>query len=138
LTEVDTILFDKTGTLTSGDLEVVGVLTFGGISERKLIRMVGSAESRSEHALAAAIVRYMKAHEIEPHSVSQVTTEPGLGLTAMIDGSRLVVGNRALMREESIREDEEVAIADGEMKQGRTVVHVALDGHVVGLILLAD
>jgi Cu+-exporting ATPase len=136
--EIDMVIFDKTGTLTNGQLEVVGVHTFGGFPERTLIRLAGSAEIQSEHTLARAIVEYMKQQQIETTPVREVEAAPGLGLTASFEGRRLVLGNRALMRREKVDLTEASPTAEKEMAQGRTVVFVALDGQAVGLICLLD
>lgn len=138
LTEIDTVVFDKTGTLTAGELEVVSVLTFGHISERNLLRAVGTAESRSEHPLARAIVRHMKGQLIEPTVVKNVEARPGFGLTAECDGRDLIVGNKDMMEEAKVSFGQSLLQARSQMTKGRTVVFVAMDGQVVGLIAMAD
>jgi Cu+-exporting ATPase len=138
LTKIDTIIFDKTGTLTHGELEVVEVKTLGDISQRELIRMVGSAENQAEHPVAQAIVRYMKLQQIEPLSLKNVVAKPGFGLEAQYDNRQLLVGNRQLMESEQIALDSAIQLAEEEMDKGRTVVFAALDKHVIGLISVAD
>ena len=138
LTRVDTIVFDKTGTLTAGEFEVIEIKTFGRMSERNLVRIVGSAEIQSEHPLAQAIVNYMQRHRIEKTMIRKVESRPGFGVTADCDGRPLVVGNRSLMQSEQISLGPSSLIGDQEMEKGRTVVYAALDGQVVGLISMSD
>ncbi len=138
ITRVDTVIFDKTGTLTYGQPEVVSVKTFESISERNLLRMAGSAEIQSEHPLARAIVNYMEAHQIERAVVKDVEALPGIGLKADCDGRRIIIGNKALMDKEKASFGQALMIADKEEEKGRTVVFVAVDGQVAGLIALAD
>ncbi|MDH4157506.1 MAG: heavy metal translocating P-type ATPase [candidate division Zixibacteria bacterium] len=138
LTRVDTVIFDKTGTLTTGEFEVIEVRTFGRMSERNLVRIVGSAEIQSEHPLAQAIVNHMQRHRIEKTMIRKVESRPGFGVTADCDGRRLVVGNRSLMQTEQISLGPSSHIGDQEMEKGRTVIFAALDGEVVGLISMSD
>jgi Cu+-exporting ATPase len=138
LSTIDTVVFDKTGTLTKGSLEVVGVETFGRIAEQNLIRMVGSVENQSEHPVGRAVVRLMNERQIAPMVVREVEARPGFGLVGDCDGRRLVIGNRALMDQEQISFGPALLRGEREMESGRTVVFVALDGQVIGLVSLAD
>ncbi|MCK4574531.1 MAG: copper-translocating P-type ATPase, partial [candidate division Zixibacteria bacterium] len=138
ITKIDTVVFDKTGTLTYGRPEVVAVRTFESMSERNLIRVVGSAELQSEHPLAKAIVEHMRAEQIDRAVVREVEALPGIGLKAECDGRRVVIGNRALMEKEKVSFGQALMIAGNEEAKGRTVVYVAIDGQVAGLIALAD
>ncbi len=138
LSTIDTVVFDKTGTLTRGSLEVVGLETFGRISEQNLVRMVGSVENQSEHPVGRAVVRLMNERQIAPAVVREVETRPGFGMVGDCDGRRLVIGNRALMDQEQVSFGPALRRGEREMETGRTVVFVALDGQVIGLVSLAD
>ncbi|HWR83056.1 MAG TPA: heavy metal translocating P-type ATPase, partial [Candidatus Deferrimicrobium sp.] len=138
LTKVDAVIFDKTGTLTFGDLAVVDVRTFGKISKNDLLGMVGSAESRSEHPLAGAIVRFMHAERIEPMTITDLVAKPGFGLEARWNGHCLLVGNQSLMKAEGVDIAAAVSVAQQEMNKGFTVVFAALNGTLAGLISVAD
>ena len=136
--EVDTIIFDKTGTLTQGKPEVTDVVMLSKIKEQDLLRLSASAEQRSEHPLAEAVVTYSKDRKIrldEPESFQSVT---GKGVTATIRGKRTIIGNRALMHQEqiSIRKHEPSILALED--QGKSVLIIALDGKPAGLIAVAD
>lgn len=138
LTEVDTVVFDKTGTLTYGQLEVVSIIPANSGNELSIIRLAGSLEAQSEHPLARAIVRRMEEQSVTPVSVKRVTALPGFGVTGDVEGKKLLIGNRSLMQQENINIESTTADADEQMDKGRTVVFVALDAEVVGLIALAD
>lgn len=138
LNDVDTLIFDKTGTLTYGRLEVVDVKSFGQMSERNLVRIVGSAEGHSEHPMATAIVRHMKGMQIDPTVVKSVEALPGFGLRAEVDGRRLAIGNQALMEKEKVGFGPSLRQGQLQMEKGRTVVYVAMDGQVVGLLSMSD
>jgi len=138
LSEIDTVVFDKTGTLTKGRLEVVGVKTFGQLSEQNLVRMVGSIENQSEHPVARAIARHMKERQISPVVVKGVESRPGFGMVGECDRHRLVVGNRAFLEQEGVSLGPSLLQGERDMEMGRTIVFAAMDGQVVGLISLAD
>jgi Cu+-exporting ATPase len=138
LSHVNIVVFDKTGTLTKGSLEVVGIKTFGKVTEQNLIRVVGSAESQSEHPVGAAIARLMRQRQISSVVVKNVLARPGFGVTAECDGRPLVVGNRALMEAEKVSFGPALLQGERDMEKGHTVVFAAMDGQVVGIISLAD
>jgi Cu+-exporting ATPase len=138
LNDVDLVVFDKTGTLTHGVLEVVAVRSFGQFSEHNLLRVVGSIEGQSEHPVAAAIRRHMRSQQIEETTIRNVEARPGFGLVGEYDGRRVVVGNRSLIEAEEVNFGPSLLPGDQEMDKGRTVVYVAIDGLIVGMISLAD
>lgn len=138
LTEINTVIFDKTGTLTLGELEVAEVKTFGQISVRNLLRVVGSAEMQSNHPLGEAIVRKMKNEQIEKLVVKNIEAKPGFGLSGDYDGRHLLIGNKSLMDAEEISFGPALRTAEQEMEQGRTVIFAAIDGQVAGLLSLTD
>ncbi len=138
LSEVDTLVFDKTGTVTYGKMEVVAVRAFTGMNEDSFIRLVGSAEIKSEHPLAKAIVRYMNQRQVERTDVVDVEALPGVGLRGRHENRALLIGNASLMKKEKVEFGESTEAAEQEMEKGRSVVFVALDGRVVGIVALAD
>ena len=138
LTGIDTVLLDKTGTLTCGRLDVAEVEVFGDTSRMELVRLAGSAESQSEHPVAGAIVRHMKQNQIEPTAVRDVEALPGLGLRGLWSDTELLIGNLALMKSSGVDLGEAADGASQHMKDGRTVVLVALEGRAIGLLALTD
>ena len=138
LNQIDTIVFDKTGTLTHGDLSVMTMKSFGKHSENMLLKLVGSIELQSEHPVGAALVAYMKHQAIKPVTVKNVKAYPGFGLIGEVDGSRILVGSKALMTTENISFGQAEAEGEEQMRRGRTVLFVAEEDQVIGLIALAD
>jgi len=135
---LDTIVFDKTGTLTRGEPGVVALVTAEAVDGNELLRRVAAAERESEHPLAEAIVHAAAARGLELPAVEAFEAVPGHGALATVEGKRLAIGNRRLLDREGISLDE-LASAAGELAgEGRTVVHVAVDGRAAGLIAIAD
>lgn len=134
---ITTVVLDKTGTLTTGRMTVETATAFG-IPEHELWRLAASVEQGSEHAIARAIQDAARAHITDMHSLEDFTALPGLGATARIAGSTLLIGNADLLREHDIDLTPAAhALADAH-DQGRTVALVARDGNLIGLLALAD
>lgn len=138
ISRLTTMLFDKTGTLTHGKLEVIQLRCIGGLQNQHLHSLLGSLESHSEHPIGRAIHRYVKDQEFIPVKLEKIESRPGFGMTAVHDDQILAAGNRALMEELGIASGISASIAESEMAQGRTVVYVALNGRVIGLVSVAD
>jgi len=138
LSKVDTVVFDKTGTLTFGELEVTEVVSFGQLTEKELLRLAAAIESRSDHPLARAIARSITTAPVKRMRVDEVQARPGFGMTGICDGRKVTIGNKALMDAEEIIVGQALPEAEKEMEQGRTVIFVAVDGRVAGIIALAD
>jgi P-type Cu2+ transporter len=134
---LDTAVLDKTGTLTRGEPEVVALVT-DGMAEDALLRLVAAVERESEHPLAEAIVRAAEARGLDPPRAEGFEAVAGHGALATVEGRRLAVGNARLFEREEISLDGLAAQAAELAGEGRTVVHVALDGRVAALIAIAD
>lgn len=132
---IDTVVFDKTGTLTIGKPEIVNILTFG-LSEDELLTLVGSAQSGSEHPLGKAIVSAAKAKKLELTAPTEFKGKIGDGITATVNGTTVLVGRRSFVAPNASGEMQ--AVAEEMANQGQTVVWVANDANVLGLIGLAD
>jgi len=136
--KLTTILFDKTGTLTRGMPRVTEVTSFG-IGEDALLSMAASIENNSQHPLAEAVVAKAAAEGIEPEEVQNFDTYSGKGVAATYRGTRVLIGNRALMEEQdasipaTLREN-----LDTREQEGKTAVLVAMERGVVGVIAIAD
>jgi len=137
--KVQVIIFDKTGTLTVGQPKVVEVvMTDNSVSEDDLVRWVAAAEQSSEHPLAQAVVDYARDRQLVMPGSSEFKAIPGLGLQAVVEGHRMVIGNRKLMRDQQVASDvleEKAAALEG---AGRTVVYTTIDGKPAGIIAIAD
>lgn len=128
LSRANTVVFDKTGTLTSGVFQVVAVHP-ERISEARLLEMAAYAEAYSTHPIAASLrADYHK--DIDKTRIGDIKELAGHGVRAIIDGSEVLAGNEALMRENSV-ESHACHIAG-------TAIHVAIDGEYAGHIIISD
>jgi P-type Cu2+ transporter len=135
-TKLDVIIFDKTGTLTVGQPEVVDVVTAKGITVDNSLATAASVEQGSEHPLAQAIVR--RAEGLAVSAQKEFENVEGMGARAKVDGEMVFLGNRRLMETQGFDLGELGAEANRLQGTGRTVVHVARAGKVIGLIAIAD
>ncbi|AEH24559.1 heavy metal translocating P-type ATPase [Pyrococcus yayanosii] len=131
------VLFDKTGTLTKGKPEVTNVIAFG-MDERELLKLVASAEMRSEHPLGEAIVRKAKELGIELEEPERFETITGKGIRAKVRGREVLAGNRKLFRENGYSIDNIEEILHRLEDEAKTAIIVAVDGEIVGIIGIAD
>lgn len=128
LSRVRTVAFDKTGTMTKGVFEVAGV-HHSPLSSGQLIEYAALAEGYSGHPISRSLQKaYGK--KVDNSRISDVTEHGGKGITALVDGARVAVGNDKLMRE--------LGIDYLECHHTGTVVHVALEGEYAGHILIKD
>jgi len=136
--KIDTLVIDKTGTLTEGKPKVTAVRTASSVSETDLLKFAASLEHASEHPLGAAIVAAAKERNIALAPVSDFDAPSGKGVSGVIEGHRVVVGNRRIMVDAAI----DTAAFDHEVERlrsdGGTAVYVALDGKAAGVIAVAD
>jgi len=127
-----TVIFDKTGTLTFGQPEVIEVIPADGIGKQAVLETAALAEQRSEHPLAKAVVRKAVEQSIALKEAGEFSYKPGKGITSIVDGAPIAVGNRLLMHELGIQ------IPDRNHDEGATEVLVARRGSFLGTILIAD
>ena len=135
-TKLDVIIFDKTGTLTVGQPEVVDVVTAKGVTADSVLATAASVEQGSDHPLAQAIVR--RAEGLAIPAQKDFENIEGMGARAKIDGETVFLGNRRLMETQRLGLGNLEAEAERLQGAGRTVVHVARAGKVIGLIAIAD
>src|SRR5262249_13264324 len=135
---LDTVVFDKTGTLTRGEPEVVEIRATAGLDERTVLRLAAALERESEHPLAEAIVKAATARGLDGSEAVGFEAVAGEGAVATVEGRRLAVGNTRLLEREQVALDGAKPLAEQLAGQGRTVVHVAVDGRAAGLIAIAD
>ena len=135
-TKLDVIVMDKTGTLTLGQPQVVDIVTAKGTAADSVLATAASVEQGSDHPLAQAIVR--RAQGLSVPTQKGFENLEGMGARAEIDRETVFLGNRRLMDTQKL--DLGTLMADAERLQGagRTVVHVARGGKVIGLIAIAD
>ncbi len=135
-TKLDVIVMDKTGTLTLGQPQVVDVVTAKGATVDAVLATAASVEQGSDHPLAQAIVR--RAQGLTVPAQKGFENIEGMGARAEIDGESVFLGNRRLMDTQKLDLGELASEAQRLQGAGRTVVHVARAGKVIGLIAIAD
>ena len=138
LEKVDTLVVDKTGTLTEGKPSVVAIKTAHGADETELLRLTASLERSSEHPLAAAIVRSATERGLALAEPEGFASPVGKGVTGIVDGHKLVIGNRRIMSEAGVDTTSLDASADRLRQEGETAIFVAIDGKAAGIIAIAD
>ena len=136
--KIDTLVVDKTGTLTQGKPKVVAVVPSPNFEEAALIRLAASIERASEHPLAAAIVAAANERGVELLPVDGFESPAGKGARGTVEGRRVALGNAAFFAELGVPTDPLNARAESLRADGATVVFVALDGALAGLIAVAD
>ncbi|MCE5325044.1 MAG: heavy metal translocating P-type ATPase [Planctomycetaceae bacterium] len=135
---VDTLVVDKTGTLTQGKPKVTRVVRLGDLHANELLRLAAGLERMSEHPLAAAVVEAAAAREIEPAAVEDFDVYGGKGVTGRVGQHSVAVGNAALMADCGVDIERFGGTVDELAEQGQTVMYVALDGQLGGVLGLAD
>ncbi|HSO21874.1 MAG TPA: heavy metal translocating P-type ATPase [Chondromyces sp.] len=138
LRKVDTLVVDKTGTLTEGAPRLVTVEAMDGGGSTDFLRDVASLERSSEHPLAAAIVEGAEERGIRLESAAGFQSITGQGVIGEVGGRSIAVGNRALMEGRAALDSAIVERAEEHRADGQTVMFVAVDGAVVGLLGVAD
>jgi Cd2+/Zn2+-exporting ATPase len=133
LAQVRTIAFDKTGTLTSAQLSVANVTGFDAPSTQ-ILKWAASVEQRSEHPVARAIVEHAVREDVRPGAVAEFMAYPGMGAQAIVDGSRVVIGNDAMMRHCDIALPAHVVAEAGAGSR----VFVGVNGRALGTIRVTD
>jgi Cu+-exporting ATPase len=134
--KVDTLIVDKTGTLTEGKPQLVAVLPEPGHDEAEVLRLAASLERGSEHPLADAIVRGAEDRGVALADATDFEAVTGKGVKGVVEGKAVALGNAALLAELGL--ERASPEADARRDQGETVMFVAVDGVVAGLVSVAD
>ena len=135
---LDVVILDKTGTITRGEPALTDVVARGGFDENELLRLVASAERRSEHPLAVAIVQGAAARGIALVDAADFDTPTGKGVRATVEGHAVLIGNEHLFEDAGIDSGRLLPERDGLAGEGKTAILVAVDGAPAGLIAVAD
>jgi Cu+-exporting ATPase len=136
--KVHTLVLDKTGTLTEGHPRVATLATVEGFSENDLLRLAASVERGSEHPLAGAIVAAADEKRLALTAPGAFRSVTGKGVSGSVEGRSVAVGNAAMLAEVGADQASLAARAEGLRTDGQTVMFVAVDGRLAGLIGVAD
>ena len=132
---VDAVLFDKTGTLTRGQPVVASIETIAGFEPDEVLALAAAAELDSEHPLAKAIVRAAEERNLTLATATDFSSSPATGVQARVGGTQVQVGGPHLL---TLAEQSELKVADRWRTNGSIILHVLVDGTVVGGLELSD
>ncbi|MBN8961871.1 MAG: heavy metal translocating P-type ATPase [Rhizobiales bacterium] len=135
---IDTLVVDKTGTLTEGKPAVVALRTAPGFDDTELLRLAASVERGSEHPLADAIVKAATDKQLSLARVDEFDSPTGKGARGRVDGRTVLLGNAAFLTESGVATDAMAAEAEKLRQDGATVINIAIDGALAGVIAIAD
>ncbi|MDP4192414.1 MAG: heavy metal translocating P-type ATPase [Bacteroidota bacterium] len=135
--KLSTIILDKTGTITEGRPSVTDIIT-SGISEQELLELAAPAENKSEHPIAQAIVEYAKSKGIRPLEAESFSNFAGYGISAVVGGKALIIGNEKLLKDYSLSFEGFVHHFNRLSDEGKTVVFAAIDGELKGILAIED
>lgn len=139
LGHVDTIAMDKTGTLTMNKPQVIDVKGFDGHSEEEIIRLAATAEKRSEHPMAIAIMKKAERHKIDAPTPNNSEIIRGEGIIVNSNGQRIIIGNKKLMKNNNVEIPPEVnKYMEEKEEEGKTALLLSHDSQVCGVITVAD
>ncbi|QQS46242.1 MAG: cadmium-translocating P-type ATPase [Acidobacteriota bacterium] len=139
LEKVDTLVIDKTGTLTEGRPKVASIVPVEGIDEKRLMTFAAAIERASEHPLAASIVEHAEKLSITIPQSQDFTSVTGHGVIGTVEGRKIALGNQLLMEKSGVSFASDLNHQAEEMRlRGETVMFVAIDGSLAGLIGVAD
>jgi len=135
---IDTVVMDKTGTLTLGRPEVVAITAAPGFAEEEVLRLAAGLERPSQHPLAEAVVRAAEERSIAIPAVEGFDAPAGRGVTGIVEGRKVAVGNAMLMEESKVDAGGLAAEAERLRGDGATVFFVAMEGKLAGILAVAD
>lgn len=136
--DVRKVILDKTGTITLGRPEVADVVPLDGHDAEHVLRLAASAEQPSEHPLAQAIVKYAEQQGMSLEETTEFRAVPGLGVRVEVSGRRILVGNLRFLEGAGVEVRAAVGRAAELEAEAKTVISVAEDERVVGLITIGD
>jgi len=136
--KVDTLVIDKTGTLTEGKPKVIAIVAAAGFSETEVLRLAASVERASEHPLAAAIVAAAADRNIAVAEASDFDSPTGKGVIGTVEGRKIALGNANFLAELGVQTTSLETDADRLRRDGATVVFLAADQKIAGILAIAD
>ncbi len=136
--KVDTLIVDKTGTLTEGKPAFERAVAVAGVSPDEVLRLAASLDQGSEHPLADAIVRAARDRGLALAKPEGFESNSGIGVRGTVEGRQLALGNTALMQQTGVAVDVLLPQAEALRAEGASVMHLAVDGRLLGLLAVSD
>lgn len=138
LNDVTTVALDKTGTLTEGHPELTDLTVAKGFEQADVLRLVASVEAVSEHPIAEAIVRRAKQDGLTLAAIDNFSSITGFGVSAVIEGSKILIGADRLMSREGITLDAVKGVGESLGQEGKSPLYAAIDGQLAAVIAVSD
>jgi Cu+-exporting ATPase len=138
LRKVDTLIVDKTGTLTEGRPTFERAVAAPGWTEEEVLRVAASLDQGSEHPLAAAIVAAARERKLTLDTPDEFDSASGIGVRGRVGGRALALGNTTLMQQDGVDVASLATQAEALREDGASVMHLAVDGKLVGLLAVSD
>jgi Cu+-exporting ATPase len=138
LRKVDTLIIDKTGTLTEGRPTFEKAVPSDGFAADEVLRLAASLDQGSEHPLATAIVTAARERKLVLEKPENFESGSGIGVQGQVAGRHLVLGNTALMQQINVSVDALKTQAEALRAEGASVMHLAIDGKLAGLLAVSD
>ncbi len=136
--KINTIVFDKTGTLTKGKPQVTNIRPLSKYNEKDLLRYTAIAEKNSEHPLGEAIISHAKENKLKIENPDSFNSITGKGIEIRYKGLLIDVGNQKLMAEKKINVTDALSDIKNLEEEGKTVMYIAINKRIAGLIAVAD
>jgi P-type Cu+ transporter len=136
--KIDTVVVDKTGTLTVGKPQVTAITNLNNFNENEILKFAAAIEQNSEHPLSEAIIKKAKENAIDILEVENFKYITGKGVIGEVDTKIIALGNLKLMQDLNINLDDAVQKANDLRENGQTVIFIAIDNILAGLISIAD
>lgn len=128
--KVKAVIFDKTGTLTYGKPRFSQIENYTDKPDDEILKLVSSAEIKSSHPLSTAFKNYLENNYLKPYDSSEFKTIPGKGITATVNGQKLIIGNSNFLKENKIKIPKN--------KNNNTLIYVSINGKLSALISISD
>jgi Cu+-exporting ATPase len=138
LRKVDTLIVDKTGTLTEGRPAFDRVVAAPGLADDDVLRIAASLDQGSEHPLAHAIVSAARERGLALAKAEEFESSSGIGVRGRVEGRSIALGNTALMQQAGVATDALSKDAEALRREGASVMHLAVDGRLAGLLAVSD
>lgn len=133
LMKVNTMCFDKTGTLTTGEITVKNVYVFNGFTKEQILKYIYSLEKHSSHPIAKSIVKYALDNNISSSfEVKDFMTETGLGVSALVNNKRVIVGNEEFLKKNGI------SFSNIMFETSRSNLFISINGEISGVVEIDD
>jgi P-type Cu+ transporter len=138
LRKIDTLIIDKTGTLTEGKPVFDKAVPIAGYTEAEVLRLAASLDQGSEHPLADAIVQAARKQNLSLESPEQFDSGSGIGVSGIVGGRKLLLGNATWMQQSQVDLTALTSQAETLRREGGSVMQLAVDGRLVGLLAVSD